>query len=324
MAVRAGDAVAALDARATQRMRAIDPLLPGRPAPEPGCGARFTALHPDGQPVAIAECAHWAGAPGSLDLTCGAARRFRLAPQIAGPDVAFALDQLLAQWRDHLAGVPEAGAADTAAIVTWPSRDVAGIRTLLRHGLAPLAVIAARTADRDNGESATGVAAPPEVRIRRAGPADVDAVADLGLALVRFDARFGAVIERSDTGAALQREAAGLLAGPAPWTWLAERDGRAVGLLAAEPPEAAAWIAPMAGRSPVAYVLLMFVLPGERGGGIGAALANEFHREIRAAAVPVALLHHAQANPLSAPFWSRQGYRPLWTSWEARPALALR
>jgi len=35
-------------------------------------------------------------------------------------------------------------------------------------------------------------------------------------------------------------------------------------------------------------------------------------------------LHYAQVNPLSGPFWNRMGYRPLWTSWEARPAAALR
>jgi len=29
-------------------------------------------------------------------------------------------------------------------------------------------------------------------------------------------------------------------------------------------------------------------------------------------------------NPLSAPFWHRMGYRPLWFTWEARPAAALR
>jgi hypothetical protein len=32
------------------------------------------------------------------------------------------------------------------------------------------------------------------------------------------------------------------------------------------------------------------------------------------------LLHYAQVDPLSAPFWHRTGYRPLWTTWEARPA----
>ena len=29
-------------------------------------------------------------------------------------------------------------------------------------------------------------------------------------------------------------------------------------------------------------------------------------------------------NPPSAPFWSRMGYRPLWTGWEVRPTASLR
>jgi GNAT superfamily N-acetyltransferase len=66
------------------------------------------------------------------------------------------------------------------------------------------------------------------------------------------------------------------------------------------------------------------VLPDERGSGVGTALVAGLHRVLDAAGVAVTLLHHAQLNPLSAPFWSRMGYRPLWTSWETRPARALR
>jgi len=36
------------------------------------------------------------------------------------------------------------------------------------------------------------------------------------------------------------------------------------------------------------------------------------------------LLYYAQLNPLSARFWNRMGYRPLWTGWEVRPAASLR
>jgi hypothetical protein len=39
--------------------------------------------------------------------------------------------------------------------------------------------------------------------------------------------------------------------------------------------------------------------------------------------VDTVLLHYAQMNPLSAPFWNRMGYRPLWTGWEVRPAASL-
>jgi len=48
------------------------------------------------------------------------------------------------------------------------------------------------------------------------------------------------------------------------------------------------------------------------------------HDELSARGIDVTLLHYSQMNPLSAPFWHRMGYRPLWTTWEARPAAALR
>src|SRR4029077_2503921 len=130
----------------------------------------------DGQRAAIGTCEHWAGEPGSLDLAWGAARRFQLTAQVAGPDIAAALDQLLARWRDHLAAVPGTDADDTAAVVTWPSRDIDGIRPLMRHGFQPQSVVAARVMG--GGSADAGGAA--EVRIRRAGPADAEVVARFG------------------------------------------------------------------------------------------------------------------------------------------------
>jgi GNAT superfamily N-acetyltransferase len=309
-------------AQVARRWQAIDPLLP-TPAPlPPGCDTVLTVTGADGQPAATGTCEHWVGDAESLELSWGAARRFQLAPQIAGPDVAGALDGLLSQWRDHLAAVPGAGDEDSAALVTWPSRDIHGIRTLLRRGLAPMDVIAARLTGRHPADLPD--APPRDWRIRRAGLADIDAVARLGVEVIRFDAHFGGVTERPGTAAAMRREAAGLLAGPEPWTWLAERDGIAVGMLAAQRPEAADWIAPMVGLAPAAYLMLMFVLPGERASGVGAALTAQLHRDVEAAGVAVALLHYEQSNPLSVPFWSQQGYRPLWTSWAARPAGTIR
>ena len=78
-----------------------------RPVPA-GCGAELAVTGPDGSTAALGTCEHWAGEPGSLDLTWGAVRRFQLTPQVPGPDAAGALDELLARWRDHLATVPEA------------------------------------------------------------------------------------------------------------------------------------------------------------------------------------------------------------------------
>jgi ribosomal protein S18 acetylase RimI-like enzyme len=321
-------------AEVAQRWQAIDPLLPRPAVPGPDCGVDLIVTGADGQPIAAGACEHWVGGPEELDLAWGAARRYQLTAWTAGPDVAGALDQLLSLWRDHLAGLPDAGTEDTAAVVAWPCRDVGGVTALVRHGLAPFGVVAARLM----GERAPG--APParrghdavsaagtagqRVRIRRATPADIGTVIRLGTEVIRFDAHFAAVIDRPSTAAALRREAAGLLAGRECWAWLAERDGTAVGLVAAQRPESAGWIAPLVCQAPAAYLMFGYVLPTERASGVGSALTARLHRDIEAAGVAVTLLHYEQTNPLSVPFWSRQGYRPLWTSWETRPAGTLR
>ena len=317
MSAVAGDTTSEQVAR---RLAALDALLPA-PAVSPGCGAELVVSGPDGATAAMGTCGHWTGEPGSLELTWGATRRFQLTPQVAGPGVDAALDELLARWRGHLAALPEAAEADTAAVIIWPSRDIDGVLALLRHGLAPRAVVAARAAGR---RAATGVPVEPGVRIRQAGPADLDEVVRLGMETIRYDAHFGTVIERPETPVALRHEAGELLATPDPWVWLAERDGAPFGLLYAERPEAAGWIAPMVRAAPVAYLELMDVLPGERGRGVAAALVARLHQVADESGVAVTLLHYEQANPLSGPFWHQQGYRPLWTSWEARPASTLR
>jgi GNAT superfamily N-acetyltransferase len=325
-----------VDSRAVSRLEAIDSLLPGRIGEPVSCGARFTALAADGTVAATADCEHWAGSPESLDIVWGAAAKFRLVPSVAGPEVRGPLDDLLTQWTGHLAGVPGADTEDSAAVVNWPSRDVAGIRALLKHGFRTHGVVAARRTRRPDAGTVAGAAAGTAagsdagsgslhvdgVLIRRAGPADIDEVARLGLEVVRYDSYFGGVVERPHALEALRRELPALLTGT-PYTWLAEAGGRAVGLLAAERPAEAGWIAPLTRLSPVAYLMLMYVTPELRGSGIGAEMVRLYHRDLAKAEIPVSLLHHEQANPLSAPFWNQQGYRPLWTSWERRPTRGL-
>jgi GNAT superfamily N-acetyltransferase len=261
-----------------------------------------------------------------MSLTWSCARQFLLNPVLAGPDPAGALDDLISQWRDHLAKVSEAEEDDTAAVIRWASRDVEGVRVLQRHGLMPHTVIGARVAVKDDhrpGPTGAG-AASAGIRVRRAGPADLDVATALGLALVRYEANFGSVHERPWTAEALRTDVATQLAAPEPWVWIAERDGEPIGLLGAEPPAAAAWIAPRVRLDPVAYLGEMFVRPAERGSGAATLLIEQFNAAASAAGVAVTLLHYGQVNPLSGPFWSRQGYRPLWTTWAAMPARTLR
>jgi hypothetical protein len=229
----AGKTASSVTAQVAERWAAIDPLLPVPSLPS-GCGTDLVVTGAAGPALAVGACEHWVGEPGSMDLTWGAARRFRLTPQVAGPDVTGGLDQLLSVWRDHLAGSPGSSQDDTAVVITWPARDIDGVQALLRHGLVPLAVIAARPA----GRGPAAVAGPQAgLRIRLAGPADMGHVVELGMATIRYDAHFGTVIERPHTADALRHDAAARLAAPRSWIWLAERDGTPVGMLYAEPPE---------------------------------------------------------------------------------------
>ena len=314
-----------LSARAAARWRAIDPLLPDPdPAGEQaaGCGVEFV-VGSGGNLAAFGTCHHSEPGAGEIDLSRGMARRFELVPRVLGPHAGTALDRLVTLWRDHLATVAGNDDNDTAAIVTWPSRDIAGAAALQRHGLQPLAVVAIRPAARaaggrlHRGKHANGVL------VRRAGPPDAATVAAFGAEVAQFGAHFSGTPLRPGTAAALHQEAIRLLA-PAAWTWLAERRGRPVGVIATQRPDHAAWIAPLTRLAPVAYTVLGYVAPAERSAGVGAALAARLHAETDLAGVAATLLHYEQLNPYAAAFWSRQGYRPLWTVWEARPSRALR
>jgi GNAT superfamily N-acetyltransferase len=315
------DAVRDINRMVGRRWQAVDPLLPDPAALPTGCGAPLVVRGDNGRLAGLGICVHQHIPAESLNQTWGAADRFTLVPRLAGQDVATPADVLLAQWRDHLAGVGAARGPDTSASVVWPSQDITGIRALLRHGLQPVTVIAARV--RPNGPAPAPRGAYG-VTIRAAGPADEERVADLELQLIRYDMHFGGPEWRPATARLVREEIRTSLDRPVTGTWLAERAGRAVGLIVAQPPQDSGWIAGMTSLAPAAYLQTMFVDRQERGAGIGAALAWHLHARLDAAGVAVTLLHHSQVNPLSAPFWYRMGYRPLWTSWEARPASALR
>jgi GNAT superfamily N-acetyltransferase len=305
-----------------KRWQSLDPLLP-EPGDWPeGCMAPLVVNGENGRPAGLAVCHHHYVPAGALEQVWGAATRFTLTPRLRGPDTLAALDGLLTQWHDHLAGLPQARGQDTAAVINWPSRDITGVRALLKHGMQAIAVIAVRPAGRPI--PAAVAEAPADLVIREARPDDLDAMTELEMGVIQFDAHLGAAIERPGAQALVRAETRKALAASSPWAWLAERRGRPVGLVHVQPPQDSAWIANMTRPAATAYLQTMFVANHERGGGVGAALVRHVHAELDARGIAITLLHYAQLNPLSAPFWSRMGYRPLWTSWEAQPAATLR
>jgi GNAT superfamily N-acetyltransferase len=318
------DAVRDINRTVARRWQALDPLLPDPAAMPTGCGAPLVVNGDNGRLTGLGVCVHHHLPADSLNQTWGAADRFTLVPRLAGQDVAAPADMLIAQWRDHLAGIAAARGQDTSATVVWPSLDITGIQALLRHGLQPLTVIAVRRRPHVPQAPRTAQRGAYGVAIRPAGLADEEQILDLELRLIRYDMHFGGPVWRSATARLVRDEIRASLAKAATWTWLAEHAGRPVGLLVAQPPQEAGWIAGMTSPSPAAYLQTMFVDQSERGTGIGSALVRNLHAQLDATGVAATLLHHSQVNPLSAPFWYRMGYRPLWTSWEARPASELR
>ncbi len=323
------DVVDDLNKAVGRRWQGLDRLLPEPGDLPEGCMAPLVARGPNGRPVGLGVCHHQRVLADTLNQTWGTAGRFSLTVRLREPDTFAALDALTGQWRDHLAGLPEASAEDTAAMINWPARDVSGVNALLRRGMQPLTVIAVRPAGRAPAPAAVEDEAAGLV-IREAGPEDLDAVTELEMGVIRYDAQFGAAIVRPATEALVRAETQAALARRPAWAWLAERHGpdgpdrRPVGLVHVQPPEDSGWIAGMTRPGVTVYLQSMFVRPGERGGGVGAALVRHAHDVLDARGVETTLLHYAQMNPLSAPFWNRMGYRPLWTGWEVRPAAVLR
>ncbi len=219
------------------------------------------------------------------------------------------LGRRLREWPLTGGGDPE-----TAALVTVPSRAEDAPRVLLAHGFAPLVVLAVRVAGR---------ATPPgdaEVEVRPLRDEDLDVAAALHLEVVRVDARYGVVTERASTGRLLRELLAGEVGRAEPEAWLAWRGGEPVGLLTCQGPAGSGWVAGRTSVSPVAYLGALGVRADLRGGGVGGALVAWLHARLDAAGVGATLLHHSLPNPRSTPFWCSRGYRPLWTTWQRRPA----
>ncbi|MFI7450766.1 GNAT family N-acetyltransferase [Nonomuraea sp. NPDC049714] len=287
------------------RIRAVDPLAGGQdglPAPGPNEGAIEVV---DGLGLTSVDRLD----PGAMNATWSPLIVHRLWGRAGGRDPEAALGALLDQW---LAGLGGERGPDKALAVQWPSRDTAAVRALTLRGFAPMVATAARV----RGAAPSGPpAAASRVRMRAAVPADMAVVARLYEALVAYDAQFGWVTMRSSTRARIVESLAPVLRGEGSWCWVAEVDGAAAGIVMVEPPTLARWIAPAVRSAPVAYLSAMYADPAVRGQGVGAAMAAAAHTHIEAAGVATTVLHHAVPNPLSAPFWARQGYRPVLTQW---------
>lgn len=305
-----------LEAQAA-RFAAVDPELPAPAAPPPG-EVLVVGDGAGGEAAGVVGRHHWPA--GSAPLLWSAAEVTELHP-VLGPAGAPGVSALLAAWRARVPAEVLA-AADSAAAVTWPSRDVVATRAFLDHGLIPLAVLAVRRA-----RAATGHAAapgPPGLEVRRAGPADLETCVRLAMDEVAYSSLVGGSVLRADAEAIKRTTLADRLGRGEP-VWLAQDADGPAGLLECGVAESVAgsWLASLLPAGRWGYVNCASVAPARRGAGVGRALVDvalpELERGTRGT-----YLYYNPPNPLSSVFWPSLGYRPLWTLWETRPAAGLR
>lgn len=302
----------ALLAAQTARFERIDPLLPE--AVTPPEGDVLTAALPDGERVAgvVARDRYQEGTPPTL---WSAREAWELHP-LVGAAGGTGLDMLLRELRRVLErGEP---GPDSACLVTWPSRDVHAAKPLLEHGFAPLSTLAVRTAP-------AGEAAGDGLTIRLATIRDLGAALDLELAELAYSALVGAAIDRPDSRR-IKRAALGRHLEQGDPVWLAEREGVVAGLAHCRLVDAGpgSVIGTRLRPGKWGYVNCVSVRAEARGTGVGRALMTVAHRELARLGATGTFLYYNPPNPLASVFWPRQGYRPLWTIWEVRPAGALR
>lgn len=303
----------ALLAAQSARFERLDPVLP--PAAPPPDGDVLTAALANGERVAgVLGCArHEAGSAPTL---WSALEVWELHPLLGAAGGA-GMEALLREWRRVLDRL--APGTDSACLVTWPSRDAEAGRALLAHGFAPLTTLAVRRATGETTGSSAGLA------VRLATGRDLDVMLELELAELEYSALVGAAVARPDARAVKRAALARNLEQGDP-VWLAERDGVVVGLahcrlLDADPSSLSGTRLPT-GRW--GYVNCVSVRAEARGAGVGRALMAVAHRELARRGADSTFLYYNPPNPLASVFWARQGYRPLWTIWELRPADALR
>lgn len=300
------------------RFGALDAALPAS-APNLEGGDVLTAITSGGRQVA-GVFRRTKNGPGTSTSLWSARDNWELYP-LVGEEAGLGLDALLVAWRRRMEaeGIPE---RDSACVVTWPSRDAEGSGALLAHGFQPLSVFAVRERNRSG---AAQQMPPAGLMIRRATPRDMDVIVPIALAELAYSALVGGTIVRPDA-ADIKRNAMRYRIAQGDPAWLAERDGVPIGL-------AECWLTdadPLAARRfPVppgrwGFINTLSVLPGARGAGVGQAMMATAHHELHKAGAVGTYLYYNPPNALSSVFWPRQGYRPLWTIWETRPAGALR
>lgn len=302
--------LSAISAAMSEAVRADDPLLGALPAPIPDDAVVASLVAPGGRAAALARVIE---TPVDDPLALWSAitqdvLQLRIAPDASASDVGAVLDA----WLAAPPAIPTVN-GDHARVVRLPAVAHRAIVPLLERGFAASSTTMARPT-RDPG-APISVA---NVSTRPATTADRAAMIDLMVELVETEDAFGSVRLRPDTDrlcAHYVDEALGFGEG---WAMVAESADGPVGWIGLSPPEHSAWVASNVAIESVAYLGVAIVTAARRSRGIGRLLAHCAHSQASRYDIGATVLDASALNTWSVPFWHRQGYRPLWTTWQRR------
>jgi GNAT superfamily N-acetyltransferase len=169
----------------------------------------------------------------------------------------------------------------------------------------------------EDADTTTSLALPSPFSMRRAGPADGDAVHGVIADLFRFHA--GSPIFMTLLTEAIEAERGEieeLLADPAVAYWLVEEAGEAVGVLGLRPAEGFVDDGRRPERS--AYLFLGHMRASARGRGVTTAVLEPALAWAREAGYTTCTVDWLSTNPLASSFWPRRGFVPFAARLERR------
>lgn len=236
---------------------------------------------------------------------------------------ASAVDELLERWISESAPqLGEPGDWESSLQLKVPSRDSELVQPLLARGFAPVGISGIRVERPGSGKSghdSLAALTAASLELRPATIEDAPLLAEMDAELLQHDTQHGSVSFRAGAADTLRTGIEERLALDPDWSWVILQDGAAVGYVSVET-NRERHLSQCASGGKVAYIQAMYLRTSARGGGLGEAVVDVIHDRLSAAGFSRILLSYAALNPRSGPFWTRMGYRPLWTNWQRRPA----
>lgn len=226
-------------------------------------------------------------------------------------------DQLGAALSEFLAFAAELADRPTDASVSLASRAVDHGRVARQHGMWPRSVLAAAELRAGVRHGAGVERSDARVIVRPAVASDADAIAGLWCEQADYEARVGTMRVSPAIKASVAASIPARIEGDGV-ILVAQVAGEIVAAVVAESAAASSWAGERLTVAPVSYLAMASTTVRARGSGVGSALVGGVHRHHLATGVRVSALHYSAYNPLSIPFWSQHGYRPVVTQFACR------